>query len=146
MTPLEMVKEFQCPGCMVGNDPTDCQSYKLQDDGDCFHCSGHYPGTFVGGVGKIILGLPKGFCRVGNHRTMGHEKQNLQYVRLWKEGKYPSWDKLNIPVWAMEKECFLYVRTYMPRINYPIVDVIQGGKLSLCQQALNVGDFIDEID
>jgi hypothetical protein len=35
----------------------------------------------------------------------------------------------------------------MPRVNWTLVDVIENGKLqAICPNAVNVGDFYDEID
>lgn len=46
----------------------------------------------------------------------------------------------------MEQDGHLFVRTYSPRIDATFVDVIKGGTLALVPDAVNVGDFIGEID
>jgi hypothetical protein len=99
-------------------------------------------GTFILGISHIALGLPRGFCRPGPNEGI----KNKMAIRLWTDGKHPSWNNLNVAVWAMEKDGTLFVRTYSPRINYAFVDVIDGGTLSLCPSAINVAEFIDEID
>ncbi len=142
MTPLEMVHEYQCPGCVCGSGPWTCEEYKLseQKDGPCF-CENHTPGTVARPGGLFMLGLPKGFCKVGRRKEKGDT-----YVRLWQEGQRPDWNNCNVAVWAMVRDGVLYVRTYLPRVNLTYVDVIPGGTLALCPGALDVGTFYDEID
>ena len=138
-----MIEEFQCPGCVCGTDVT-CGKMKLDQSGGVgsFYCSGHVAGTTAyPHVGSFFLGLPKGFCRQGPQVNDKGCK-----IRLWEKGFKPNWDELNIPVWAMEKNGYLFVRTHMPRIVWTVIDVIEGGTLSLCPSAVDVGKFIDEID
>ena len=153
---LEMVSKFLCPGCVNGTEPKGCPAYKLDEaySGEepyFFRCSGWSPGTFMGGVGRFCLGLPKGFTRIGavDLEIMKH------YLRLY-EGpeKRPKYDRFNIPVWAMEENGYLFVRCYSPRCNWFYVDVIKDGKIEhasftdgeFTHQAINVGKFINEID
>ena len=91
--------------------------------------------------GLLCLGLPKGFNRLSRQR----ENDEIA-VRLWTSDNPPSWDNCNIAVWAMEKNGFLFVRTMAPRIDLCWVDVIKGGTLDLCPEAVDVGEFADEID
>ncbi len=147
MTPTQktMIEEFQCPGCVCGSG-TDCGAFKLQQSNGSFCCTGHVAGTSVAtthGPATFFLGLPKGFDRLGPVENKAERALN---IRLWPKGAKPDWDKLNMAVWALEKDGYLFVRTYMPRVNHPLVDVIEGGTLALCPQAINVGEFIDEID
>jgi hypothetical protein len=133
-----LIKEFQCPGCIHGSDPNDCPKFCLRVDG-FFCCEEHHPATFQGGVGRICLGLPRGFCRFGPGKFVN------PFIRIWEE--YPKWNKFNVPVWAMVKDGFLFVRTYMPRLNIAFVDVIPKGELSFVpKEAIDVSHFIDEID
>lgn len=69
-------------------------------------------------------------------------------MRLYtKDGfKNDIWSRFNVAVWAMERDGFLFVRTYMPRVDVTVVDVIEGGTLALVPDAVNVGEFVDEID
>ena len=77
-------------------------------------------GRFIMGI-SIALGLPKGFNRPGSGPR--DEQLNRMRIRLWSGGARPIWDRLNVPVWAMEgtgeDAGFLFVRTYMPRLNCP---------------------------
>jgi hypothetical protein len=98
--------------------------------------------------GTFALGLPKGFNKVGyaGNGLSDSQRNNTMLIRCWLENSRPEWDDLNVAVWALEQEGFLFVRTYQPRINFAAVDIIENGALSLVPQAINVGSFIDEID
>jgi hypothetical protein len=97
------------------------------------------------GLGNTIaLGLPKGFDKTG-WREDG-TRRNKMSIRLYLKNQKPAWDHLNVPVWAMEKNGFLFVRTFAPRIDATWVDVIEGGTMEMVPVAINVADFIDEID
>jgi len=137
-----MTEEFQCPGCAVGMD-TKCGKYAPDISNNS--CRSHILGTFIMGAGHIALGLPKGFNKPARAPYSQTDYNNMT-LRFWGTGTKPLWNSLNVPVWAMEKDGFLFVRTYMPRIDYACVDVIEGGKLSCCSGALNVNQFIEEID
>lgn len=139
----EMVEEFQCPGCTLGSN-TKCGSFVPNSDGMGAMCNNHSAGTFMGGIGCIQLGLPKGFCRVRKPSLIG--TKNYTNIRLHDKPETYQPDHLNVAVWAMEKDGYLFVRTYSPRIDATFVDVIKGGKLDLVPNAVNVGEFIDQID
>ena len=137
----EMIEEFQCPGCVCGYRTSDCKAFKPEVDEGMARCLGHVTGTSISGIGRIALGLPKGFCRTG------FQENGKPFIRLWEGPKSAEWDRCNIAVWAMESDGYLFVRTFMPRLNMSVVDVIKDGKREdLCPQAIDVGEFIDEID
>jgi hypothetical protein len=141
MTKLEMVEEFQCPGCVCGGD-TKCGKFitAFLSQGD-YSCASHVPGTSINLVIKLYLGMPTGFNQVGP--LQGNFKNNIRIF----ESFYPTlYNNLNVPVWAMEKDGFLFVRCFCPRKNYSFVDVLQGGKLSDVPNAIDVGKFVNEID
>ena len=172
----KMIEEFQCPGCVRGSDVT-CGAFKLLKDNG-FSCRGHIPGTALSGIGFILLGMPKGFNRLGDWYNYNDpdlmfkqigiiglvEKFRKEtdtkgvvpsggyditqtHIRLHtKEMKKPEWNKFNIAVWAMVENGYLFVRTYSPRINRSYIDVIEGGTLEMCPDAINVGEFHKEID
>ena len=141
-TSKNLVEEFQCPGCVCGGD-IKCGKFKLNDSYGVF-CEGHVLGTSIGIGNYFALGLPKGFCKPGFNQN--HECRNTMNIRLWERGTAPNWNKLNVPVWAMEKDGFLFVRTFSPRLNTAYVDVIEGGTLADTPNAINVEVFIGEID
>ncbi len=107
-------------------------------------------GTMMGVGNSIALGLPCGFNKPGiAYDNSGKEPpraRNTMDIRFWLKGKHPDWDDLNLPVWALEKDGFLFVRTFAPRINVCWVDVIQAGELKLVPKAIDVSKFIDQID
>lgn len=156
---LSMIKELQCPGCMCGTYPDECDAYKLEVEDrphNFFRCTSWHPGTFMGGIGKLALGLPKGFNRIGavDLTIMKH------YFRLYESPeKRPEYDRFNIPVWAMKYtadngESYLVVRCHCPRNSWHYIDVIKDGQMEMASfkdgpyehKAINVGDFYDEID
>jgi len=154
---LEMVEEFQCPGCINGHGPETCKSYKLKEDylgGNprYFQCENWRPSTFMSGVGRLCLGLPKGFLRTGSVE-FGEKTPNYLWLYENPENR-PQYNRFNIPVWAMEKDGYLYVRCFCPRSCWVFVDVIKDGKVEMASfkdgayehKAINVGEFYDEID
>ena len=143
MTPIEMVEKFQCIGCVCGSD-TQCGKFELYSEYGNL-CGSHVLGTSSSIGWSFALGLPKGFNKPG-YTVDRKGSRNQMMIRLWTEGTMPEWDHLNVPVWAMEQDGFLFVRTYCPRINDAYVDVIEGGKLVNVPGAINVAEFVDEID
>lgn len=141
-----MVRELQCPGCAYGPEPARCEKYTLKGEQPWGQfCAGHIASTFVSGIGRIALGLPKGFNRLGTGPGADEPKT---VIRLYPDGKTPPWDKFNIAVWKLLQQDFLYVRTYAPRTNRTFVDVAQGGALDApgLEHAIDVGPFYDEMD
>lgn len=148
-----MIEEFQCPGCTCGYKTNECDAFDFTNQDTGCWCLGHSAGTIIMGLGKIALGMPKGFNRVGTILT-GFEDDNDRNrrrrtnIRLTTETlKESPYDEFNVPVWAMEKDGYLFIRVMCPRINYTYVDVIKGGKIKdICPNAIDVGKFWDEID
>lgn len=129
MTPEQMIREFQCPGCASCCDDLE-DLHDINSEYGHF-CKRHIVGTTILGVGHIALGLPDGFNRTKNN-------ENRIDVRLWTIGTAPEWDPLNVPVWAMEKDGFLFVRTFLPRLDMSYVEVIEGGTIEMVPQAIDV--------
>lgn len=130
-----MIEKFQCPGCVCGSN-TKCGSFRLSEipDGG-FTCASHVPGTSMFPGGKILLGLPKGFNKVGDNKLE---------VWLYTKDKNFTFDHLNVPVWAMQENGYTFIRVYSPRINKGIVVVQEGSKLP--NGSIDVSKFVDEID
>lgn len=145
MTSTELIEKFQCPGCVCGSN-TKCGSFKAGTSGGV-SCKSHVLGTILFPGGNVALGLSKGFCKPGIDWSQELPRSfNKMNIRLWEKGTSPEWDNFNIPVWAMEEEGFLFVRTYCPRVNNSFVDVIEGGSLSMTPSAINAGAFYDDFD
>lgn len=138
-----LVEQFQCPGCVCGSDSR-CGEYYF--DPELQRCTSHVLGTSLGLGDSFALGLPKGFNkpRLNDAET---RRRNTINVRLWEAGTQPDWDHLNIPVWFMTRENFLFVRTFAPRIDYSWIDVIENGQCSILPlSTVDAGLFIEEID
>jgi hypothetical protein len=145
----EMIQNFQCSGCMSGSD-TNCGCFELRehDSNGSFYCHKQYAGTTFLPGGKVYLGLPKGFNKVGDISNDVNNKRTTN-IRLFENDSVvkQTYNFLNIPVWAMQQDGYLFIRCYSPRVNISYVDVIKGGILQeICPKALDVADFIDEID
>lgn len=135
------VEEYQCVGCVGGPYP-DCF---VKEDGG-IGCSKHCAGTStIGGAGlqRFFLGLPRGFCRLGQQKDMtvyifeNQEQQNKQ----WK------YDIFNIPVWKHRNEQgHILVRGYMPRINAGFIHVILDGNMDKIDCREISQDEIKEMD
>jgi len=144
----EMIEEFQCPGCVNGSNVSCCelQHINIGEREETFFCRKHVAGTFFRAGGLVYLGMPEGFDKVG-FISDTIERNRTTNIRLFQEEKAPIYDNLNIPVWAMEKDGYLFIRDFLPRINKTYITVIKNGKMSeICPQAINVSKFIDEID
>lgn len=140
---LQMIDDIMCPGCIHGTDHKTCPQFELDDDG-FFNCRNWHPSTFLGNVGRLAIGLPRGFCRTG---MVEFGEKPFTYIRLYaKPEDMQTYDKFNVPVWALEKDGYLYVRCYSPRCNWLFVDVVKDGKLEHAPGAINVGEFYDQID
>ena len=159
-----MIKNFQCDGCVCGSDPDECSAFKPNKHCGAFFCESWIPGTICApSPGLICLGLPKGFNIIGEHIT-GEAIRKFGYIFLHESPddilKNPIsatnifsgyWNKLNIPVWAMEHKGYLFVKTYSPRKNRMWVSVIKGATMSLFDsypdvpRPINVAEFVDQI-
>jgi hypothetical protein len=144
MTEEEMIEKFQCPGCVSGPDPKTCPHFKLSTEYG-FKCGGHVLGTSINMQIHIALGMPKGFNRTPPQDDKMRTRSTME-LGMWLEGTKPDWDKLNVPVWALEQDDCLFVRTFSPRTDRSRIDVIAGGKLDMVPGALDVSKFYEEFD
>lgn len=121
---LKMIKEFQCPGCTCGptgeNELPDC----FKPEPSSLSCSNHSAGTFLGGIGCINLGLPKGFNR------LGPIDKKIQRTNIRLQEELPEYNVFNMPLWALEEDGYLFVVVALPRLQQFWVDVIPGKKIS----------------
>ena len=108
------IESYQCAGCTNGGNI------------DCFQpnyyggvgCGKHSAGTIVFNLGKMFLGLPKGFCRLG---FMTDLIPHIYNSFDESEGMY---DMFNIPVWKyLNPQGHTLVRGLMPRLNEPFLHI-----------------------
>ena len=130
------IENYQCPGCVVG---CDISCFKPHNGG--IGCGKHLAGTMIYPIaGKIFLGLPKGFNRLGSFDSM--------IPRIYEKCSTDQYDPLNIPAWKYfdaEQGCTI-VRGMSPRINKPFLDIF----LEDCRDQIKcheiTNDFLEIID
>jgi hypothetical protein len=112
------VKEYQCPGCCVLGDPG-CFSKSEAD----LSCKKHCPGTVMIGVGTIMLGMPKGFNRLGPQK-----EANLSIFETYNDfmKEYANIKtKYCVPVWRyVNEKKHTFLRLFNPRTNITEVIII----------------------
>ena len=108
----EAVENYQCPGCVNGMD-TSC--YERASLG--VKCCKHVAGTLISGIGKIYLGMPIGFNRIGPNEFM-----NFDIFETFDSGW--GYDLWNIPVWKhLTKDGHVLVRGLSPRTNTTFIHI-----------------------
>ena len=108
----KFVESYQCPGCVCGSDMS------CFEKGDGIECGKHAPGTTVYPiVGKIFLGMMKGFDHLGSAKDM-----KITGFKTLSDGW--GYDKFNVPVWKyLDEQNHTIVRGMSPRINAPFLHV-----------------------
>lgn len=125
-----IIENYQCPGCIIGHD-TEC-FVPENDSGRGIGCSKHCAGTGIVGHGKLFLGMPKGFNRVGLYED--------QRPRIF-EKYHNNYDMFNIPVWKyLDDHGNTLVRGIMPRRNEPFLDIY----LENCIEEINCLEITSE--
>jgi hypothetical protein len=132
----DAVKEYQCCGC-VGENVNKC--YVVHQFGGV-GCGKHRAGTTMSFIGKIFLGLPNGFNRLGQHEDL--------VPKIYKTFPDSSeYDKWNVPVWKyLNEKGHTLIRGIMPRKNEPFLHIILEDCLDKidCQEITQ--DDIDYMD
>jgi hypothetical protein len=116
------VEEYQCPGCISGSN-TSC--YKKSNNS--VSCGCHMAGTAILSQGKIFLGMPKDFnrlgCSFGSEQQLKieiHEKFNEEEVWM---GDHPM-GKFNVVCWKyLNEHGHTLVRGVRPRKNEPFLHI-----------------------
>jgi hypothetical protein len=109
------VEEYQCPGCIVG-----CNASCYEKDKYSESCKKHSAGTLVSGIGKIFLGMPTGFNRLG----VGFGNEIEPKIRIFEKYDEIFYDFFNVPVWKhLTENKHTLVRMISPRINITTVDI-----------------------
>ena len=115
------VERYQCPGCVCGSDT---QCYR---SGDSEACGKHVAGTLISNIGRVFLGMPKGFDRLGLC-----DKTKIDIFRELVNGW--GYDLFNVPIWKFRDEYGnVLVRGLCPRTNYPWIHIF----LSDCMQEID---------
>jgi len=111
--PPSFIKEYQCIGCVSGDDCFEKDPYSES-------CNKHCAGTIGSGIGKFFLGLPIGFCRIGEG------KLKIQIFQTFSDlQKFWEYNKFNVPVWKhLSVQRHTLVRGLSPRVNTPFLHVI----------------------
>ena len=123
------IEEYQCSGCISGID-TEC--FGESESGGC-GCGKHYAGTMVSGIGKIFLGLPRGFNRLG---VYGEMKPNI--FEIFADGW--GYNEFNVPVWKhLNENGHTIVRGISPRINVPFIHIF----LEDCREKIDCLEITD---
>ena len=117
MTILEAIKQYQVFGAMGDFVPGES---KLEHG-----WADHVSGTFLSGIGGVLLGMPKGFNRIGSSNGM---QRSVWIYETWEE-KETHWryGKFNVPCWKhLDEYGNTLVRGLSPRTNMPFLHVILG--------------------
>lgn len=110
---LDAIENYQCSGCVCGS------NISCYEKGINLECSKHVAGTRSMGIGRVFLGMPKGFNRLG-------ESDNLT-IQIFNSFREKDWtyDMWNIPVWKyLNGSNHTFVRGLCPRTNTPFLHVI----------------------
>jgi hypothetical protein len=92
-------------------------------------------------------GMPKGFCRGGVCLVHNRYHSKMAIQIFTADDLPPEYDWLNVPVWCLVEDGFLFVRVAHPRRGDMRVDVIEGGDpAKLCPNTINVTERQHEYD
>lgn len=107
----DFIENYQCPGCVCGSD------ISCFEKGSGIECDKHVVGTLIMGIGKIFLGMPHGFNRLGFV-----EEMKINGFETLSDGW--GYDKFNIPVWKyLNEHGNTLVRGLSPRTNAPFLHI-----------------------
>jgi len=131
----QAVKEYQCPGCING--------------GDCFvpapsgiGCGKHFSGTTGSHIGRIFLGLPKGF----NRTDMRGDTKITIFESAKQQNEQWAYDQFDVPVWYYKKEGVTLIRGFQPRLNLSFIHIILSGDPDVSRAYEITDEFLKEID
>ena len=135
------VERYQCSGCISGSD-TSC--FKENVAGG-IGCGEHFSGTIISGVGKVFLGLPKGFNRLGNLEKM--KPIIFKSFKDFAESDWKEYNNFNRPVWKhLDKLGNTLVRGLMPRRNEPFLHIFLENCISQIHCLEITQNDIDQMD
>ena len=112
------VERYQCSGCISGSN---ISCFKENIAGGA-GCGGHLSGTIINGIGKIFLGLPKGFNRLGHLENM--KPIIFKSFKEFRESDWKEYCNFQVPVWKhLDKHGNTLVRGLLPRRNEPFLHI-----------------------
>jgi hypothetical protein len=136
------VERYQCSGCISGSN-TSC--FKANEDAGGIGCGNHLSGTYISGIGKILLGLPKGFNRLGRHEDL--KPTIFKSFKDFTETGWKEYNNFNRPVWKhLDKHGNTLVRGLMPRRNEPFLHIFLENCISQIHCVEISKEQIDEMD
>lgn len=111
------IEEYQCSGCISGHN---ISCFESSETG--VGCGRHYAGTFISYIGKIFLGMPNGFNRLGVGfgqdpiiKTDNFDKYNPDETWAGKENENSFY---NMVCWKyLDEKGNTVIRGLMPRLN-----------------------------
>jgi hypothetical protein len=107
----KFIETYQCPGCVCGSDVS------CFEVGNQLECGKHVAGTRISGIGRVFLGMTKGFNLLGSADNL-----KITGFKRLKDGW--GFDKFNIPVWKFKDDHGnTIVRGLSPRINEPFLHI-----------------------
>ena len=136
------VERYQCSGCISGSDIT---CFKANETSGGVGCGKHLSGTTIIGIGKVFLGLPKGFNRLGH---LGNMKPVIFIsFKEFAESGWKEYNKFNRPVWKyLDEHGNTLVRGLMPRRNEPFLHIFLEDCISQIDCLEITKEDIDEMD
>jgi hypothetical protein len=139
---MKAAAEYQCPGCMNGNNPDDCIKVNITECG----CTGHHAGTMGLGMGTFALGLPRGFNRFG---PSGERKIEVYESYDSMMAIHPNLSTMfSVPVWKhLDAHGNTVMRWFSPRINNGWSCVVLGDCRDKFPQAQEItAEHLDQMD
>lgn len=128
------VEEYQCPGCTRGHD---ISCFEKNQYG--FGCGAHSAGTFITGIGRIYLGMPKGFNRLGSSDDCSVEIYNT--LKEAKDESSNIFGKFTVSVWKyLNENGHTFVRVFCPRINHTSIMIL----LENCMDQIEAIEITEE--
>jgi len=114
----KIIEEYQCAGCVGGKDPS------CYEKGEGVECKKHAAGTVIQSIGRVFLGMPRGFNRLGLC-----DKTKILIFEEFEDGW--GYHKFNVPVWKhLDNNGNTLVRGICPRTNDAWIHIFIGDHIS----------------
>lgn len=127
------IKEYQCSGCGIGGG-NNLSCFQPNENGGV-GCGKHSAVTYIQNIGCVLLGMSKGFNRLG-----AFEKMRPKIFETYENSNW-EYDIWNIPVWKyLSKDGHTFVRGLIPRRNEPFIHVF----LENCMDKINCYEISEE--